>query len=107
METALRLGVNTLFYLPGEVGGSETYLLETLRALARRSDRPDLVLFSNAENDGLLRAEFPAAEVVAQCMQRGVLVLTAKGKVRLLPALNIPAEQLAKAIGILADVCAE
>ena len=62
--TALRLGVNALFYLPGEVGGSETYLLETLRALSRRSDRPDLVLFSNAENDGRLRAEFPEAEVV-------------------------------------------
>ena len=61
MHAALRLGVNTLFYLPGEVGGSETYLLETLRALARRSDPPDLVLFSSAENDGLLRAEFPAA----------------------------------------------
>ena len=54
-----------------------------------------------------VETEKPAAEVVAQCMQREVLVLTAKGKVRLLPALNIPAEQLAKAIGILADVCAE
>ena len=43
--TALRLGVNALFYLPGDVGGSETYLRETLRALARRPDRPDLVLF--------------------------------------------------------------
>ncbi|NCD23803.1 MAG: hypothetical protein EOL90_12830, partial [Spartobacteria bacterium] len=62
--TALRLGVNALFYLPGEVGGSETYLRETLRALARRPDRPDLVLFTNAENDRVLRAEFPAAEAV-------------------------------------------
>ena len=62
--TALRLGVNALFYLPGEVGGSETYLRETLRALARRPDRPDLVLFTNAENDRLLRAEFPGAEAV-------------------------------------------
>ena len=62
--TALRLGVNALFYLPGEVGGSETYLRETLRALARRPDRPDLVLFTNAENDRLLRAECPGAETV-------------------------------------------
>ncbi len=62
--TALRLGVNALFFLPGDVGGSETYLRETLRALARRPERPHLVLFSNAENDALLRAEFPAAEVV-------------------------------------------
>ena len=65
MQAALRLGVNALFYLPGEVGGSETYLLETLRALSRRPDPPALVLFSNAENDAKLRAEFPAAEVVA------------------------------------------
>ncbi len=64
METALRLGVNALFYLPGEVGGSETYLLETLRALVRRPDAPDLVLFCNAENHGKLRAEFPRAELV-------------------------------------------
>lgn len=62
--SALRLGVNALFYLPGEVGGSETYLRETLRALMRRPDPPDLVLFTNAENDRLLRAEFPAAETV-------------------------------------------
>lgn len=64
MNTALRLGVNTLFYLPGEVGGSETYLLETLRVLSRMPEGPDLVLFSNIENDGKLRAEFPRAEVV-------------------------------------------
>ena len=35
--SALRLGVNALFYLPGEVGGSETYLRETLRALSRHN----------------------------------------------------------------------
>ena len=65
MTAPLRLGVNALFYLPGEVGGSETYLLESLRALARRPDQPNVVLFSNVENDGKLRAEFPGAEVVA------------------------------------------
>ena len=60
----MRLGVNTLFYLPGEVGGSETYLLETLRALTRRDDVPELVLFANLENAEKLRAEFPGAEVI-------------------------------------------
>ncbi|HAL91495.1 MAG TPA: hypothetical protein DCM68_00515 [Verrucomicrobia bacterium] len=60
----MRLGVNALFYLPGEVGGSETYLLETLRALACRKDAPELVLFANRENAGPLRAEFPRAEMV-------------------------------------------
>lgn len=64
MHAVLRLGVNTLFYLPGEVGGSETYLLETLRALTRMPEGPDLVLFTNAENHRKLRAEFPNAEMV-------------------------------------------
>ena len=49
----------------------------------------------------------PAKEVVAECMNRGVLCLTAKDKVRLLPALNIPMEQLVKAIGIIKAVCGE
>ncbi len=48
----------------------------------------------------------PAGEVVKACMEKGVLCLTAKDKVRLLPALNIPMEQLKKAIGVLAEVLA-
>ncbi|MBQ2043026.1 MAG: acetylornithine/succinylornithine family transaminase [Firmicutes bacterium] len=48
----------------------------------------------------------PAAEVVKTCMGKGVLCITAKDKVRLLPALNIPEELLAKAIGIIKEVCA-
>ncbi len=64
MTAALRIGVNTLFYLPGEVGGSETYLLETIRALSRRAEAPSLVLFSNVENEQKLRDEFPSAEIV-------------------------------------------
>ena len=48
----------------------------------------------------------PAAEVVKACMDKGVLCITAKDKVRLLPALNIPEELLAKAIGIIKEVCA-
>ena len=47
----------------------------------------------------------PAAEVVKACMEKGVLCLTAKNKVRLLPALNIPLEQLKKAVEILLDAC--
>ena len=47
----------------------------------------------------------PAKEVVAECMERGGLCLTAKDKVRLLPALNIPKEVLAEALDIIIDVC--
>ena len=45
--------------------------------------------------------------MVKACIERGVLPLTAKEKVRLLPALNIPDEQLIKAIDIIKSVCAE
>ena len=48
----------------------------------------------------------PAAEIVKACMDKGVLCITAKDKVRLLPALNIPEELLAKAIGTIKEVCA-
>ena len=47
----------------------------------------------------------PAKEVVTACMEQGVLCLTAKDKVRLLPALNIPMETLEKAIGIIKEAC--
>ena len=49
--------------------------------------------------------EKSAAEVIAACMEKGVLVLNAHGKVRLLPALTIPMEQLKQAIDILVEVC--
>ncbi len=47
----------------------------------------------------------PAAEVVSQCMENGVLCLTAKDKVRLLPALNIPKPVLEKAVKIILAAC--
>ena len=45
----------------------------------------------------------PAVEVMAACREKGVLVLTAKTKVRLLPPLNIEFEDLKKAIDILIE----
>ena len=48
----------------------------------------------------------PAAKVAAECLKAGVLVLTAKDKVRLLPALNIPDQQLQDGVEILKQVCA-
>ena len=47
----------------------------------------------------------PAAEVLAKCMENGVLCLTAKDKVRLLPALNIPMDVLARAIDVIKKAC--
>ena len=54
-----------------------------------------------------IRTARPAAEVVADCMAGGVLCLTAKDKVRLLPALNIPDELLIKAADVIKAACAK
>ena len=48
----------------------------------------------------------PASDVVKACMENGVLCLTAKDKVRLLPALNIPEDVLMKAIDVIKGACA-
>ncbi len=54
-----------------------------------------------------VKTKKPAADIVAGCMEKGVLVLTAHEKVRLLPALNIPMPLLEKAIAVLKEVCKE
>lgn len=51
-----------------------------------------------------IETDKPAAEVLADAREKGVLVLTAKTKVRLLPPLNIGFEELEKAIDILLKV---
>ncbi len=48
-----------------------------------------------------LKTVKPAGDVVAACMENGVLCLTAKDKVRLLPALNIPDDLLRKAADVI------
>ena len=54
-----------------------------------------------------IEVEKRAKEVVAKCIEKGVLCLTAKTKVRLLPALNIPVDVLQKAVETIKEVCAE
>ncbi len=49
----------------------------------------------------------PASDVVAKCIEKGVLCLTAKDKVRLLPALNIPDEILAEAVEVIKEAIKE
>ncbi len=49
----------------------------------------------------------PASEVIAACIEKGVLCLSAKDKVRLLPALNIPMKQLEIAVNAILEACAE
>lgn len=54
-----------------------------------------------------IKTEKPAKEIVLKCMDCGVLCLTAKDKVRLLPALNIPFETLKAAVSVIKRVCGE
>ncbi len=54
-----------------------------------------------------IETEKPAAEVLNACMAGGVLCLTAKTKLRLLPALNIPMELLEQAVEVILAACAE
>ena len=53
-----------------------------------------------------LELEKDVKEVISLCRENGVLVLSAKSKLRLLPALNIPDELLKKAITIIKE-CAK
>jgi glycosyltransferase involved in cell wall biosynthesis len=54
----MKVAVNTLFLIPGEVGGSETYLRETLLAVACHHPDIQLALVTNEENDEQLRQAF-------------------------------------------------
>jgi acetylornithine/N-succinyldiaminopimelate aminotransferase len=51
-----------------------------------------------------IETERDAGEIVSECLEKGVIVLTAKKKVRLLPPLNISYEELDKALTILLEV---
>ena len=84
-----------------EVREKSEYLLDTF------SDAPGIL---DVTGMGLmlgLKTKKPAPQVVARCMEKGVLCLTAKDKVRLLPALNIPFDLLREAADIIKAVCAE
>lgn len=50
--------------------------------------------------------ERPVDEVLADCRSKGVLAIRAKQKIRLLPPLNIPMEELKQAISVLKEALA-
>ena len=54
-----------------------------------------------------VETEKPARELANKALEKGVLVLTAKQKLRLLPPLNITMEQLDKALKILKEIIEE
>ncbi len=54
-----------------------------------------------------IETERPASEIIDECRANGVLVIKAKQKVRLLPALNIDMQLLKKAVAIIKETCAK
>lgn len=54
-----------------------------------------------------IETEKPAGEIIAKCIEKGLLVLSAKEKVRLLPPLNISDKELSKGLEILKGVIEE
>ena len=52
-----------------------------------------------------VRTERKAIDIVKEGMEAGILCLTAKAKVRLLPPLNIPEADLKRGLEILAEIC--
>ena len=52
-----------------------------------------------------IETEKDAKEIISACREKGVIVISAKTKVRLLPALNIPWDTLKEAIEIIIDCC--
>jgi acetylornithine/N-succinyldiaminopimelate aminotransferase len=82
-----------------EVRQKSAYIFETLSGAEGVKSVSGMGLMIGIE------CEKDASAVIAACMQKGVLVIKAKHKVRLLPALNIPWEELKKGIEIIKEVC--
>ena len=84
-----------------EVQEKSEYIFKTLQGAKGVKSVSGMGLMVGVET------EKDASIVIQECMEKGVLVIKAKNKVRLLPALNIPFAQLEKAIKILKEVIAE
>ena len=82
-----------------EVREKSKYIFDTLSKAEGVSDVSGMGLMIG------LSVKKPAAEVVSECMKRGVLVITAHEKVRLLPALNIPFPLLKRACEVICEAC--
>jgi len=54
-----------------------------------------------------IKTKRPAGDILKECIENGVLCLTAKDKLRLLPSLNIDFESLKKAVSVIKDACAK
>ncbi len=87
----------------------------TPELLAGVKDRNEIIVNALKDLDGVeeisgmglmlgIKCKKEAKEIMLGCLEKGLLVLTAKDKVRLLPPLNIDIETLNKGLNILTEV---
>lgn len=86
--------------LLSEVQAKSAYIKETLEGAKGVKSVSGLGLMLGIETEG------DSSAILAACMERGILPIKAKTKIRLLPALNIPWDELREAVSILAEECA-
>ena len=84
-----------------EVKEKSAYVFDTLKGVRGIVSVSGLGLMIGIET------EADASVVISKCMERGLLPIKAKNKVRLLPPLNIPFDLLKKAVGIIKEVAEE
>ncbi|MBQ9152071.1 MAG: aminotransferase class III-fold pyridoxal phosphate-dependent enzyme, partial [Clostridia bacterium] len=83
--------------LLADVKAKSAYVFETLTGKPGIKSVNGLGLMIGIETEG------DSGKILAACMERGVLPIKAKTKLRLLPALNIPWDELKAAVQIIAE----
>lgn len=53
----MKIGINTLFLVPGDVGGTEIYLREDLTCMVKQAPDDIFVLFTTLDNEEVLRRD--------------------------------------------------
>lgn len=87
--------------LLSEVRAKSKYIFDELSGAEGIVSVSGLGLMIGIETQG------DVSKILAKCMEKGILPIKAKNKLRLLPALNIPFELLQKAIAIIKEVAKE
>ncbi len=83
--------------LLSEVKAKSAYIFDTLSGKPGVKSVSGLGLMIGIETEG------DSGKILAACMERGILPIKAKTKIRLLPALNIGWDELKTAVDILAE----
>ncbi len=88
--------------LMDEVNAKGKYIIDSLKVMDEVEDVSGLGLMI-----GIKPKYKTAKEVVDTCLKNGVMALTAKNKIRLLPALNIPMDLVIEAVEIIKNALKE